>query len=411
MDYQDSNKRLKAANGTPVAVTNTYEDQPSAPVASVGGRLGSGSTAKPSASVDRLSTGTKPGLRLTVKAPPSKLRQATSSSQQSLIPPNPYIDGLSDSDATPAPASRTARSTRNPRAVIEPDSEDNDEDAEAEDEDMEDVDQEILANEDDEDEDDDAEGEDEEMDDHPPPPIIKQFITQTGRPDVKVTAPPTSGPLKSVEAKELDDEDDDEELSELEEADENEIEEVEADELGEDEDLDASGEEDDDLSRSGTPDLTKLTRRQRGRYEEEGDASLMALSNEALKKKHLTAEEHAMRRAEMARRRKNLSDKKNEEEKLETINKLLKKPAPKRRTRAEIIAAQHADFTNGGTPGTEDGEFFDHHQRPDPGYTRYVQDRLGARLGVPEEWIGTPVGRLFGGAGGNGGRKMVEEVG
>jgi Ino eighty subunit 2 len=32
-------------------------------------------------------------------------------------------------------------------------------------------------------------------------------------------------------------------------------------------------------------------------------------------KKHLTAEEHAMRRAEMARRRKNLSEKRNEEEK------------------------------------------------------------------------------------------------
>jgi Ino eighty subunit 2 len=42
----------------------------------------------------------------------------------------------------------------------------------------------------------------------------------------------------------------------------------------------------------------------------------MALSNEAQKKKHLTAEENAMRRAEMARRRKNLSEKRNEEEKV-----------------------------------------------------------------------------------------------
>jgi len=33
-------------------------------------------------------------------------------------------------------------------------------------------------------------------------------------------------------------------------------------------------------------------------------------------KKHLTAEERAMRRAEMARRRKNLSEKRNEEEKV-----------------------------------------------------------------------------------------------
>lgn len=36
-------------------------------------------------------------------------------------------------------------------------------------------------------------------------------------------------------------------------------------------------------------------------------------------KKHLTAEEHAMRRAEMARRRKNLSEKRNEEEKVTRI--------------------------------------------------------------------------------------------
>lgn len=40
------------------------------------------------------------------------------------------------------------------------------------------------------------------------------------------------------------------------------------------------------------------------------------MSLEAQKKKHLTAEEHAMRRLEMARRRKNLSEKRNEEEKV-----------------------------------------------------------------------------------------------
>jgi Ino eighty subunit 2 len=40
------------------------------------------------------------------------------------------------------------------------------------------------------------------------------------------------------------------------------------------------------------------------------------LFTEVQVKKHLTAEEHAMRRAEMARRRKNLSEKRNEEEKV-----------------------------------------------------------------------------------------------
>ena len=43
---------------------------------------------------------------------------------------------------------------------------------------------------------------------------------------------------------------------------------------------------------------------------------------EAQKKKHLTAEEHAMRRAEMARRRKNLSEKRNEEEKVRYLLEL-----------------------------------------------------------------------------------------
>ena len=43
---------------------------------------------------------------------------------------------------------------------------------------------------------------------------------------------------------------------------------------------------------------------------------MTVISTEAQTKKHLTAEEHAMRRAEMARRRKNLSEKRNEEEKV-----------------------------------------------------------------------------------------------
>lgn len=45
-------------------------------------------------------------------------------------------------------------------------------------------------------------------------------------------------------------------------------------------------------------------------------------------KKHLTAEEHAMRRAEMARRRKNLSEKRNEEEKVRFISQTLPKFSP-----------------------------------------------------------------------------------
>jgi Ino eighty subunit 2 len=264
--------------------------------------------------------GGKNSLKLTVKAAPSKLRQAISGSQ---LPPNPYTDDASESDATPKPTARTARATRNPRTVVEQDSdeddEDEDEDAEGEDDDDEDadgeeVDQELLANEDSQE---DAEGEeDDDMDDvpgsHPPPPVIKQQkIPGKSKANVTVSAP-ASGPLKSVEAKEL--EDDDDELSDLESGDEMELGEGEEEEDIGDDDDDLSG-SDIDGSRSATPDPSKLTRRQRGVFEEE-NVGLLALSNEAQKKKLLSVEEHAMRRQEMARRRKNLSEKRNEEEKV-----------------------------------------------------------------------------------------------
>ncbi|KAK0941095.1 hypothetical protein LTR29_007372 [Friedmanniomyces endolithicus] len=410
-------------------------------------------SARPSASVERsTTTGNKPGLRLTVKAPPSKLRQATSNGAPDVvhgrsIPPNPYTgSGIeSESDVTPAPpAGRTARSTRNPRAVVEPESEEEEEeeDAEGEDEEMDgeaEVDQELLANDDDEDEEEDAEGEEEDMADHPPPPIIKrQPAGKTGRALVTVTAPP-EGPLKSVETKQMgddDDDDDDEELSELEEDDDDENE-LDSTLANDPEDL--SSDADAQGSRSATPDLSKLTARQRGLYVQDDaaaaaagstveNAGLMALSNEALKKKHFTDEEHAMRRQEMARRRKNLSDRRNEEEKMETINKLLlKKSNPKRRSRAEIIAAQYAEAVAGqtsrGTPGlssslVEDGsrgggEVEGTMERAEPGFTRYVLDSRGPRLGVPGEWAGAPVGEVFWGTGGMGGRgrRVVEELG
>lgn len=283
-------------------------------------RSGSPSQQIPSATLSRTPPpGGKNSLKLTVKAAPSKLRQAISGSQ---LPPNPYTDEASESDATPKPSARTARATRNPRTVVEQDSDeddDEDEDAEGEDDDEdaegEEVDQELLANEDSQD---DAEGEDDDMDDmpdtHPPPPVIKQQkLPGKSKANVTVSAP-AAGPLKSVEAKELDDADDDEELSDLESGDEIELGDGDEEEEVGDEDDDLSG-SDIDGSRSGTPDPSKLTRRQRGLFEEE-NVGLLALSNEAQKKKLLSVEEHAMRRQEMARRRKNLSEKRNEEEKV-----------------------------------------------------------------------------------------------
>lgn len=81
---------------------------------------------------------------------------------------------------------------------------------------------------------------------------------------------------------------------------------------------DAEGEEldsEDDESRAMTPDFNKMTKRQRARFEDEPQ-EYMKLSDEVQVKKHFTAEELSMRRQEMARRRRNLSEKRNEEVKV-----------------------------------------------------------------------------------------------
>jgi Ino eighty subunit 2 len=93
---------------------------------------------------------------------------------------------------------------------------------------------------------------------------------------------------------------------------------------------------------------------------------------------------------------------------MDTINKLLKKPAPKRRTRAEIIAQQQADMM--ATPGAEEGE----EERADPLFVRWVSSKEGSRIGVPDEWmemegcLGEVLRRGWSGANGSG--RMVEEV-
>lgn len=266
--------------------------------------------ARANATIQHTATNTAhPSIRLTVKAPPSKLRQAISGSD---LPPNPYQHVDSE---TPDPLPRPSRATRNPVKVVDPESDDEQEDDEDMDDQEDDAEGDDLDDDDDEEEEDDEDAEADEMDmddPHPPPPVITAIPTSTKskgkqKVDIAVSAPPLSRPLKPVEDNEIDD---DEDLSDLE--DEELLDEEDADEA-EGSELDEEG-----ATRDGTPDLTKLTRRQRAAYDEtqEDEGSLMALSNEAQKKKHLTAEEISMRRAEMARRRKNLSEKRNEEEKV-----------------------------------------------------------------------------------------------
>jgi Ino eighty subunit 2 len=171
---------------------------------------------------------------------------------------------------------------------------------------------------------------------HPPPKVAAKMESKApgkvaGNPALVVTA--TTDPIRSVEGnkpqvKHNNDEDDDEELSELESEEEVEVEadgntidiDDEEDGLGAeedaegDEDMDAEGElvSDDETPGSGSGTPVPQTKRQRG----QDDGAFLALPMEPQIKKVLTADEHRMRRAEMARRRKNLSEKRNEEEKV-----------------------------------------------------------------------------------------------
>lgn len=94
---------------------------------------------------------------------------------------------------------------------------------------------------------------------------------------------------------------------------------------------------------------------------------------------------------------------------METINKLLKKQAPKtnaRRKEFNIIPGEP-------TPDVEA-------VKPDAAFVRWVSNKDGNVIGVPEEWLDTPVGSIFsnsvksaGGAppaAGVGNGKLVQEV-
>ena len=288
-------------------------------------------------------------MRLTVKTSSSKLREATrsggSSGGQSI--------SVNSRDQFVGGEILEGKRARNVRKsyVLESDSDEEDEEME----DIGDEDAEGETVDEEEDEDMDAEGDEDadgdiDMDVPPPPPIIKISKAQSGKSTIAVK-PLGRSDNKTVEQKEMEDASDDEELSELDSDIGEEVEEEEGMQTGNEEDAEGEEEEieieeevddeeedldsDDDTpgggSRASTPDLNKLTKRQRARLEEGGSGHLLALPDgkkcgpsdrtclhfsEVQVKKHLTAEEHAMRRAEMARRRKNLSEKRNEEEKV-----------------------------------------------------------------------------------------------
>lgn len=282
---------------------------------------------KPSVSVARSSPSpdeAKRSIHLTVKMPSSKLREATGAAGKQMSVAE--REGLEGGKILTGPRGSRAKRT----VVVESDSDEDDEDeddedAEGEDEDAEGDEEDDPDAEADEDQEEDAEADDQDPDadvdadgdidmddaDAPPPPPVLKITGPASKPAISVT-PAAVGKVKGVEAKEMEmADDDDEELSDL----------------GSEGDEDAEG-DDDELdqddegrsmgagSRSSTPDLSKMTKRQRSRLDQVMGGDFLQLPMEPQIKKHLTAEEHAMRRAEMARRRKNLSEKRNEEEKV-----------------------------------------------------------------------------------------------
>lgn len=230
-------------------------------------------------------------IRLTVKTSSSKLREATRTSTSGKTA-SAGRDAFIGGEIIEGKRARNVRKSY----VLESDSD------EDEDEDMEDVADEDAEGESEEEEDMDAEDDglgdedadgDIDMDIPPPPPVIKVSKAQSGKQTIKAKVPSKVDHM-SVEQKEMQEGSDDEELSELdsdledveeeeamqtgnEEDAEGEEEEIEVEEEAEDDDEDSDDETPGGGSRASTPDLNKLTKRQRARLEEGGSGHLLAL--------------------------------------------------------------------------------------------------------------------------------------
>ena len=225
---------------------------------------------------------TKKSIRLTVKMPSSKLREATSGTTKSISVNS--RDTFEPGEILSGPRGSRAKKSY----VVDSPSEDEDDDEQEEDDDI------VPSEDDEEEEDEDAEGEsddadpeadadgDIDMDEEPTPrpPIIK-MSGPASKPSLTVT-PAHEGKLKGVEAKEmqLDDDDDDEDLSSLESDAEVEDDEDAGDSgqpgpVGadmemeqDDEDLDSDDGTPATGSRASTPDVSKMTKRQRSRLDQ-----------------------------------------------------------------------------------------------------------------------------------------------
>jgi Ino eighty subunit 2 len=87
---------------------------------------------------------------------------------------------------------------------------------------------------------------------------------------------------------------------------------------------------------------------------------------------------------------------------MDTINKLLKKQAPKTNARRSNL--------NSGMDASPDAESV----KANPLFVRWVSSQEGNCIGVPEEWLEGPVGAVFRGgvkqSGPGMGGKLIEEI-
>ncbi|KAJ9617689.1 hypothetical protein H2204_013564 [Knufia peltigerae] len=389
-------------------------------------------------------------LKLTVKAPPSKLREVMRANEvetlKDTLGGGQVLDGPRSSRRSTLAARTGVRGAQKPKYADFGDSEEDDDDAEEDEEEEEEEDEEEEVEEEEAMNDFDAlgaeaegttdEDEDVEMEDAPAPPPSKKTAPPkapkiTLKPPAKkvdgkqskpklVVTPANVGPVKSVEDQEMEDDPGDGEVEEGSsdlsdednetpanaddedaEGEEDEIEvgettlqaedEEELDEDDEEDDSDSLDDSDDmPASGSATPDLSRMTKRQRGRPEDQN--TLMALDMAPQQRKFFTDEEKAMKKDEHARKRKELTKRKVQEEKTAALNRLLKPQVSKTRGAApkpETLAAAAAAI---GSPYEED----DYVTRAHPLYTRWISTKDGIKLGVPEVWLGKNVGKYFG---------------
>ncbi|KAH8555823.1 PAPA-1-like conserved region-domain-containing protein [Umbelopsis sp. PMI_123] len=120
-----------------------------------------------------------------------------------------------------------------------------------------------------------------------------------------------------------------------------------------------------------------LTKRQRAKLNDGAEEDYLELPMDSGKKKHLTAEEQALRRSEVARRRKNQSIQRAEKDKADTINRLLKKQASKSKK----------TIKDDGGDGTDSAVGDNGRQQPRvpeiPTKLRYVNNKMGSLLAIP----------------------------